>query len=555
MKDTCSFKECSNKVFENGKCVLHCEKDHWFEQKEFRCDNNNTKTYIDWSKSSRSIKEFWLQIREFINKQNSEILFYEIIFPKFEQINNLEMIRGRINNNTSTYIILKNNQHFWESGTARIFDKPVSFMNCTFLGKVDFSYIVFKNAVNIRNSTFKNNIQINKSQFNDQLYFCEDTKINELRIDYSTKINKLKLENITLSDDLFIKSPEIDKLEIINNKKINKIRIHDSEINAIIIKSNNIINDFILKNIVIKEKVNISENCENIIDNFEINDCTFNDSSYIGIKKMNFNNFSIIDNDNISDAFCLYDTKIENKIRLEYTDISNFEFYNFDITNSEKIFKNVSFISNNGFTIFNGVKWGDIDKIKGNRDTFRQLKYVNEQQGNIIEANKFYSAEMEAYKDEIKNDKSSESAKDKFVFGINYLISDFSRDWVLPLIWYFVFGFLFSFIYYLDLTVFKHQGFISSFLLFLSIIFFVLDFKKFNGFRKTLKILFITSGLNYFMNVTKASFEKLFLFINPLNTSGLEDNKTRLIWWILFRIISVFIIYQFIISLRRQTRR
>ncbi len=84
MKDTCSFKECSNKVFENGKCVLHCEKDHWFEQKEFRCDNNNTKTYIDWSKSSRSIKEFWLQIREFINKQNSEILFYEIIFPKFE---------------------------------------------------------------------------------------------------------------------------------------------------------------------------------------------------------------------------------------------------------------------------------------------------------------------------------------------------------------------------------------------------------------------------------------------------------------------------------------
>ncbi|MEA2097109.1 MAG: pentapeptide repeat-containing protein [Candidatus Cloacimonadota bacterium] len=300
------------------RCILHCEKDDWFEKKELLSGSNSITTYVDWSKSSQNIIEFWHQIREFINEQKYEIEFYEIFFPKFEQINPLKIKHGKMHDGTQTCIITENNLHFWEKGTPRIFNRPAKFTNCTFLGKADFSHIIFENAVNIQNSTFTNNIQINNSQFKNQLYFCDDTKLNELRIDYLTKISKLKLENITLSNDLFIKSPEIIKLEIVNNKKINKIRIHDSEINSVIIKSNNLINDLILKSTVIKEKVNISENCENIIDNFEIIDCTFKDDSFIVIKKMIFNNFSIIENDNISDAFCLHDTKINKKIRCEF---------------------------------------------------------------------------------------------------------------------------------------------------------------------------------------------------------------------------------------------
>jgi len=560
-------KICNNLIGQFGdikekRCILHCKKDAWFEKKELLCGSSNTTTYIDWNKSSQQTKEFWQKIKEFINEQIDEILFYEIIFPKFEQINPLKILHGKMNDGTPTCIITENNLHFWEKGTVRFFDKPVTFMNCTFLGKVDFSHIIFKNAVNFRNSTFNEIIQINESQFKDQLYFCEDTKINELRIDYSTKINKLKFENTNLSNDLFIKSPEINKLEIINNKKINKIRIHDSKINSILMKSNIYINDFILKNTIIKGTVNLdlTENKEKILDNFEINGCTFNDDSFIVIKKVNFNNFLIIDNDNISGAFCLYDTTIENKIRFEYTDVSNFEFHNCNFEQVEKKIKikNVSFISNNGFTIFNGVKWGNIAKTfdpSTDRDTFRQLKYVNEKQGNIIEANKFYSAEMKAYKEELKDKKNKHRWQERVVFWLNEKVSNFSQSWILPLAWYSVFGFLFAFIYYFNSRIFLFQGFISASILLISIVLFCNDIRELSDFKKTMKLLTIISGLNYFMNVPSESLIKLFKFINPFNTSGLDDNDGRLIWWILFRIISVFIIYQFIISLRRQTRR
>ncbi|MCK4312836.1 MAG: hypothetical protein KAW88_08895, partial [Candidatus Cloacimonetes bacterium] len=45
---------------------------------------------------------------------------------------------------------------------------------------------------------------------------------------------------------------------------------------------------------------------------------------------------------------------------------------------------------------------------------------------------------------------------------------------------------------------------------------------------------------------------QFFKYLNPFNTSPGEWNS---IIWFVFKALSVFIIYQFIISLRRQTRR
>jgi hypothetical protein len=511
LKKECLVENCRFEPYKNyDKCILHCEKDHRFDK-----------------------NEFWQKIREFINKQKSEILFYEIIFPKFEQINTSKIIRKMRKDDTPICKITENNLHFWEADTVRIFDKPVTFMNCTFLGKADFSHIIFKNAVNIRNSNFTDNIRINESQFKNQLYFSENTKINELRIDYSTKINKLKLEDITLSNDLFIKSPEIIKLEIINNKKINKIRIHDSEINSILIKSNIFINEFMLKNTTIKGNVNISENNKNIIDNFEINGCTFNDDSFIDIKNMNFNNLSIIDNDNISDAFCLHDTKIEKKIRFEYTNISNFEFHNCNFESEKINIGNVSFISNNGFTIFNGVKWGDI------RKTFDKT-----------------SAEMEAYKKEITAKGSKAPCREKIIFWMNYMVSDFGRSWVQPLLWYLVLGLFFSFLYLGNLL----QNIPALCLITGTIVGFYGLMKFRMKVTKSLLIALVPSFFYYFSEAFVKKeywdlrFNQLLRFINPFDTIK-DTNTGSLMLWIVFRLFAVFIIYQFIISLRRQTRR
>lgn len=82
----CSQENCDLEVFENSnKCILHCEKDDWYE------DINK-----NWDKSKRNTNLFWKKIQEDLDKKYEES-FYEpevineiyiydnLIFPKFQE--------------------------------------------------------------------------------------------------------------------------------------------------------------------------------------------------------------------------------------------------------------------------------------------------------------------------------------------------------------------------------------------------------------------------------------------------------------------------------------
>ena len=63
MSKICSADKCSFSTFEdNEKCIFHCEKNDWFEEKR----DADGKMYRDWIRSNNDgrIAEFWKLIRE-----------------------------------------------------------------------------------------------------------------------------------------------------------------------------------------------------------------------------------------------------------------------------------------------------------------------------------------------------------------------------------------------------------------------------------------------------------------------------------------------------------
>lgn len=451
------------------KCIFHCEKDDWFDEIE-RYDEKRK----DWSKSMEKVDKFWLEIRDKIMCSNNtnEYDFKGFIFPSFVD---------------SEYSIINN---FNASDKELIFNKTTNFKDSVFLGIVNFTDTTFKEEVYFHGSVFKDNVNFFNSTFekaffgystyDKNVYFFESTFKKEVSFEHSTFQNKFEFVNSVFQNEVSfwgsIFHGKVSFLDGPDKKNIKGIlKFHSTKFEE---KSSLIIRDFDVKSIIISNLINYSNS-------------------------LRLTNINVLDN------FILVNM-----------DLTKFEFHNLNLIKCKTTIKNVSFISSLGFTIFNGVKWGNIRKTfdkTTDRDTFRQLKYVNEKQGNIIEANKFYSAEMKAYKKELKGEKCKTHWQDKIIFWLNEKSSNFSQNWLKPLGWFFLLG----------------------------IIAFI-----FSNMTRIITYIVGTSKLNSatFLN----AINEFFVYINPFNTSAGKWNPTI---WLIFKALSIFIIYQFIISLRRQTRR
>ena len=598
----------------NEKCILHCKKNDWYDEiNDGKKDWSNSKDEIKefwkivfelWKEGKTLEKVFFPPINELKEFDLDELsnvsdssdlrtkngIFFE--FNKFIKISNSTFLGN-----------FKLNYKFKFKGI--LFDEETKFLgdleinNITIETKLQFIYVTFHQLSNF--------VMIN----NIELEFLNTTFIGISNFQNLINLKKLEIVKSPKIKNITILNSHIKSVDIRRNDEFNKLEIHNTTFhkefkfvgyNKKTLVKKTILNETyfsINPNGKSKPDFKFIETTFNkemyfsIIDlavkNLEFVYCTINDriilsskgkwynesnlfqhsalhnlrffhsikkpssEIYVNIKKITT---LIFDEELSSGKIVIKDLDDNRKLTLKESNLVDALLINCDFSNSDINIIHSLLFSGTNQIIFNNTKWPSIyDMTNCDRDTFRQLKQAYEQQGNFIEANKFYSAEMEAYKEELKDKKNKHRWQDRVIFWLNEKVSNFPQNWILPLAWYFVFGFLFAFVYNSESTIFKFQGFISTLILFLSIILFGLDFKKLKDFKRNLNLLIVTSGLNYFMNVPKASLEKLFLFINPLNTSGLIDNKPRLIWWILFRIISVFIIYQFIISLRRQTRR
>ncbi len=363
------------KCTDDNKCILHCEKDTWFDLIDGK---------KDWTKSEENIKKFWSEIRKHIsatlksNEYKSEpdyINLTNILFPQFEKAyvdiyeeESYDRCYGWYDNFCDEVII---NSEFPSSDLKNIFG--FDFNNSVFLDVADFTdyqfdNLLFNNTIFTEECKFSNtkinsiffeetifhkstlfeNSTINfhsyqskdfeNCEFHDKLIFdniiFKENKSKTLDLDFkNTKFKELNISNTTFEKGFrFYKESNIEYLDIKNCKIRNlfiaaKVPIIDldsnkKEIDRFVIKPNNlksltISNSLINKDFLLNDEANNSKSNLDLID---LKESTFKGKVkiqfYNCIKDANFYNTKF------EDLADFYRTKFK-KVNFERTDFKN----------------------------------------------------------------------------------------------------------------------------------------------------------------------------------------------------------------------------------------
>jgi hypothetical protein len=188
----CSQENCNLEVFENNdKCILHCEKDDWYEVE----DNGNSK---------KNINLFWNQIQKDLNKKYEES-FYEpevineiyiydnVIFPKFRKdipYNKYEDNQFELGTNFYSYFCFTDDEGAYsEKLNTIISELNVSFKNCKFLDNVELSRYNFKKDIRFDKCEFFSNFNLNNTNLKGRITFSKSFFYKKLDISLSSFYN------------------------------------------------------------------------------------------------------------------------------------------------------------------------------------------------------------------------------------------------------------------------------------------------------------------------------------------------------------------------------
>lgn len=537
----CSIKGCSLPPSKNhSKCIFHCDKtqeNNWVE-KFYRLDNDENREYENkkskWNREK--VKLFWSQFVQYINSiEDKDITIKDFIFPIY-------WIEQYEHENIYTLFITKNiffidcifldYFKFEDSNNSEPL-LSIRFRGCKFFGDLNIQVEEFKNYCALLWTTHQGNIYIS-SHFKD---LFEVTRIECNK--------KLLLSGCTYDN----------KCEIICNEQSQlDVSIDYGKFHELVIRSNSF-NSLDITDSEFKKLKIIDLKCNGIT--LENND--FSEDTRISFENVTTETFNIYQL--TQDAkFIIFDhIKVNKELNLSNSEFKNTYFNDFNIENTSNVqIEKVSFIDSH----LNSFQWGNISKINAPKEMFRQLKYVNDSQGNYIEANNFYVMEMKKHHNEIKAKKwLSPYWQDKLIFHLNEKISDFSRSWFLPLIWFMVVSVMFT----LGIQIHKHGSvnvLLSNLLMMptmiIAILIISLFLKEIFGkkniyiyiyfFELSLLVLYLSYGyVNHFN-----PFNEFANFINP-KIHKCYENYSFL--WFLHKALSGFIIYHFVVALRRQTKR
>ena len=297
----------------------------------------------------------------------------------------------------------------------------------------------------------------------------------------------------------------------------------------------------------------------------EVKDITFDNCTFdedIFFHKIEFKNLFIFEDCTISKNITFQNitfnkttsfinTKFLGEFNLIHTRFDDLALFN-DVDVNTLLLDNTFFNKEANFL--------KIEVTNLDRETARIIKYSFEKQGNIIESNKFYAKEMEERRKELaitiedKKEKSLKTWKDYFVFKVHGITSNHSQDWLLSLYWIFIVGSTAFFyeLYFLIESSYNilNMATISIFLISPLIINIVIE-NKFGKYSKC--YLFLIYSLNHvYIQIFKSdtittSFSEV---INPFQ----KITDISLIE-LIFKVMIGYLVYQFIISIRQNTRR
>ncbi|PPK60452.1 pentapeptide repeat protein [Malaciobacter marinus] len=341
---------------------------------------------------------------------------------------------------------------------------------------------------------------------------------------------------------------------IFPNKKIHKIwklllkkNIYFKECTfygEIIIKSIDFKSKIYLKNCIFVKGLNL-EHC--LIDgDITFNNCFFQEKC--SFYKTIFNGFLNLEN-----------SIFNKKLELKYGVFKN------KVNFKNATFKNKVNIPYADFKSINNYLNININIRKNDRETARIIKDSFEQQNNIIEANKFYAIEMQKREDELSKDiKKGKNIFDWLIFKIHGISSNHSQSWITALLCILIVGLISSLYDYSLFTQhnetidkialnmnYKYYIFLLGTFIILSVSFFIAAVLKEN---RAIYVFIFSSLLAIYLYTTHDI--KFVLFTNTVNPFAVMTNNDTLdVIQLLFKIIIAFLIYQFIISIRQNTRR
>ncbi len=406
-----------------------------------------------------------------------------------------------------------------------LFDKfkYITFENCDI--NCDFKHIFCK-EIKFINCKIQNYYLVNPS--------IEKWKIENLFF-YNCEITSLELEGLILENNLI-------KIDDYEKAKISSLTLKNCEIKKDFVIDSSGSDKFHIENLDF-ENSEFDKDVKVKIKNCDITNSNFYNTKFKDLadfhqscfKKVNF------ERSDFEDIAIFSECVFRQNIDFKYTKFSEKAIF------KDTVFQKVLDLRNTIFkeeADFLGVtsKQGYIEDIKvKNRETARIIKNLFDKAGNIIEANVFYKLEMDKRREEL--DKNG-SLKDKIIFFLHRYSSNHSQDWFLALFWIIYFTIFTSSV--------KCIGFICSVFIFvIPFAIFLYCKKSQNISHKFLFVILIILFTLYIIAVKDYNLE----FFTKIYSSIFKIGKNKCLIDLVYKIVMAYLIYQFVISVRQNTRR
>ena len=495
---SCSYKNCNFECYESeDSCIFHSSKKTWKDDKGWKKD----KVTSFWKELNRLLKDpsftnnnIEKKITRYSNAVEEKIkMIFGCIIPPLLDISNLDNEVKHYYFDDCTFL----DDFTIETYLTLSLKSEFNFSQCLFNGKFEIKLDngVCQNSIELRGNRHLGDIHFH-GFFNEKVVIANLQKENETdEIDilfgpsliiFTSSYKYLELSDLDRSNirDIKFWFTNIDKLVIANRESkltnINSLSMQDSTLDKISILD--------LK-----------------LNSFYLCDIDFIENSKVLFERIEANDFKIKNITQDAKHIQFYHLNILNSFVTNRVEFKNTYFNDFNISKAKKIIMKTSFIDSS----LNSIEWGDFSDIDSSKDIFRQLKFVNDKQGNHIDANNFYMMEMHKYRESIRNGK----IQDRVLFYVNNIISNFGQSWLRPLFIYLGLGLIFSlFVFYCYPT---NNNMIST------------------DNNVTLSEIIIDA-------------------YNPVSKNILEKYSYL---GLIYKVISGLIIYQLVIALRRQTKR
>lgn len=378
-------------------------------------------------------------------------------------------------------------------------------------------------------------------KYKDKEIFFSNCRFQKLNYNNLSE-NKKELKNIRFYNCKF---DEINFQGIIFDKQILKYDNSNEfyKINLLKLKNCQVKSEFIFKS--------YNQNRKFKIDNVDISHSIF-DKSFVFEDIQNCSKFNM-DYTEFNSVVDFTKTHFD-EISLKATIFQKLVLFNEvlfkgSLNLSSTIFKDeVNFL---GIKNKNGKNL-ETDNIK-NRETARIIKHSFEKLDNIIEANKFYALEMQKREEELSKEKNW---SDLIVFKFHKISSNHSQDWLLALLWMINLTFVYTAFQFVE-VVDSHWLYLYSFLSIGLIITSIeglacLEIPK--DYKGLFCIIFIF--LNWISYSLITDDYTMCYASNNFNPFSIMTGKESLSFGtLIYKAIIAFLIYQFIISIRQNTRR